>query len=256
MPAIHQRPASSDRGGFPATRISAIVAASSDDRRERERAWEALVAAYWMPVYKYIRVRWGRSGEDAKDLTQGFFADAIEKRYFHRYEPDKARFRTFLRSCLDGFVANHDKAARRIKRGGDAVLLSLDFDEAESQLAGALPEVNEIDGYFEREFARSLFTLALETLRTTFRAEGKEIHLQLFERYVLSDDDAPKESYKELAEDLGISVSNVTNYLAATRRDFRRILLGKLRDLTVTDEEFRSEARLLLGVEPDYQPGK
>jgi len=42
----------------------------------------------------------------------------------------------------------------------------------------------------------------------------------------------------------------VTNYLAGARREFRRIVLDKLRELTATDDEFRREARMLLGVDP------
>ena len=101
----------SDR--FPITRLSAIVAAGSADQAERARAFEVLVSAYWMPVYKYIRIKWNRSTEDAQDLTQGFFTAAIEKNFFGRYDPSKAKFRTFLRTCLDGYIANEHKAAGR-----------------------------------------------------------------------------------------------------------------------------------------------
>jgi DNA-directed RNA polymerase specialized sigma24 family protein len=104
---------------FPVTRRSAVIAAGSSDRAERQRALEILVAAYWKPVYKYIRIKWKKSDEDAQDLTQGFFAKAIEKDFFQGYDPAKARFRTFLRTCLDAFAANEDTAARRIKRGGN-----------------------------------------------------------------------------------------------------------------------------------------
>ena len=237
---------------FPVTRLSAIVAASSANQEERTRAFEALVSAYWMPVYKYVRIKWNKPGEDARDLTQGFFAEAIEKNFFARYDPSKAKFRTFLRTCLDGFVANENKAASRIKRGGDATILSLDFDGAEEQLRiAAPPAAGAIDEYFEKEWARSVFSLALEGFRAQMLGAGKETHLQLFERYVLdADDDAPKTSYKALAAEFDLSTTDVTNYLALARREFRRIVLEKLRELTATDEEFRREARALLGVDP------
>jgi len=239
------------RGGrFPITRLSAIVAAGSQDQAERSRAFDLLVAAYWMPVYKYIRIKWNKSSEDAKDLTQGFFVTALEKNFFHRYDPARARFRTFLRTCLEGFVSNEEKAARRIKRGGNAVILSLDFDSAEDQLALAEPPApNATDEYFEAEWARSILGLAVEALRSELLAGGKEIYFRLFDRYVLEDPDSPP-SYKDLAREFDLSVSNVTNYLAAARREFRRIVLEKLRELTATDEEFRREARTLLGVDP------
>ena len=62
-------------GRFPATRWSVIAAACSEDVAERAHALDALCAAYWKPVYKYIRLRWNRVAADAQDLTQGFFAE-------------------------------------------------------------------------------------------------------------------------------------------------------------------------------------
>src|SRR6266699_1420199 len=96
---------------FPVTRLSAIVAASSANQEERTRAFEVLVSAYWMPVYKYVRIKWNKPTEDARDLTQGLFAEAIENKFFARFDPSQAKLRTFLRTCLDGFVANENQAA-------------------------------------------------------------------------------------------------------------------------------------------------
>jgi RNA polymerase sigma factor (sigma-70 family) len=236
---------------FPVTRLSAIVGTASSNPEERSLAFEALIAAYWVPVYKYIRIKWNKPGEDARDLTQGFFAEAIEKNFFSRFDPSKARFRTFLRTCLDGFVANENKAASRLKRGGDATILSLDFDGAEEQLRIAPPAASATEDYFDKEWARSVFSLALESFRAQMSEAGKETHLKLFERYVLdADEESSKLSYKALATEFDLSTTDVTNYLALARREFRRIVLEKLRALTATDEEFRREARALLGVDP------
>jgi RNA polymerase sigma factor (sigma-70 family) len=237
---------------FPVTRLSAIVGTTSSNPEERTRAFEALIAAYWMPVYKYVRIKWNKPSEDARDLTQGFFAEAMAKDFFRRYDPSKAKFRTFLRTCLDGFIANENKAAGRLKRGGDAKILSLDFDGAEEQLRIATPPVDgTINDYFEKEFARSVFSLALESFRSQMLSAGKDIHLKLFERYILNDEEgSSKTSYKVLSEEFGISNSDVTNYLAFGRREFRRIVLERLRELTASDDEFRREARALLGVTP------
>ena len=116
---------------FPATRHSIVAAmrgARSDDRRA---AFDTLVTAYWKPVFKYIRLKWHASAEDAADLTQGFFLRAYEKDFFTSFDSSKARFRTYLRTCLDGFVANARKADARLKRGGSVRLIPIDFAEAE-----------------------------------------------------------------------------------------------------------------------------
>jgi RNA polymerase sigma factor (sigma-70 family) len=235
---------------FPATRWSAIVAARSDDPAERSRTLEAIVAAYWKPVYKYIRLRWGKSNEDAKDLTQEFFALAIEKGFLDGYDPARARLRTFLRRCVDGLVANQDKAARRLKRGGDAARIRLDFEAAESEYARRGPPAATMEEFFDREWARSLFSLAVERLRADCAARGRETHFRLFERYDLEDDPAPRKTYQELASDFGLAITDVTNHLALMRREFRRITLEVLREMTASEDEFRREARELLGVDP------
>ena len=45
-------------------------------------------------------------------------------------------------------------------------------------------------------------------------------------------------------------MTDVTNELAWARRAFREIVLTLLRDICASDEEFRAEARDLLGVDP------
>ena len=237
---------------FPVTRLSAILAARTDDPGERRRAFNLIVAAYWKPVYKTIRIKWHKSNEDAKDLTQGFFARAIEKDFFKTFDPSKARFRTFLRTCLDGYVANETKAAKRLKRGGNKQFLSLDFDHAESELQfSSIRDEQSLEDYFDKEWVRSLFSLAVDSLRDTLSTDGKSTYFEIFCSYDLEEKlSANKVTYDDLAQQFELPVTKVTNYLAHARREFRRILLEKLRELTTTDEEFVHEARGLLGVDP------
>jgi len=237
------------RGGFPETRHSIVRGVASEDEAVRGRAWNGLVESYWRPVYKYARLKWRLQREDAEDLTQAFFARALEKGFFDRYLPAKARFRTFLRTCLDGFAANEWKAAQRLKRGGGVQTLSLDFVTAEGELRQVeLEDERDIESYFQREWVRSLFGLALEALREECERAGKRTHFALFERYDLdAAEGAARPSYQDLAREHGLPVTQVTNHLAWARREFRRIVLDKLRELTASEEEFRAEAREILG---------
>lgn len=233
---------------FPITRHSAIIAARSDNPEVRERAFATIVESYWKPAYKYLRFKWQATNEDAKDLTQGFFAMAIEKDFFRSYDPARASFQTFMRTCLDGFVANQKKSEQRLKRGGGAVHFSLDFGEAENELAGQLLSQTTPEDYFQHEWVRSLFALAVGALRSHYAEKGSDVYFRLFELYDLHEDAEPKNSYAALATEFGLSTTDVTNYLAAARRQFRKIVLAKLREITATEEEFRKEARALLGV--------
>lgn len=237
---------------FPLTRRSVVRAAASADPDTRRRAFEALVAAYWRPVYKYLRLKWRLPGEDAEDLTQAFFARALEKGFFDRFDPARARFRTYLRICLDGFAANERRSALRHKRGGGVEHVSLDFAAAEAELGRHGAEAGgDMEEYFHREWVRSLFGLAVEALRQRCAATGKAVPFALFERYDLDGADAAaRPSYADLAREMAIPETQVTNHLAWARREFRRLVLEALEEATGSEEEFRAEARALLGIDP------
>jgi RNA polymerase sigma-70 factor (ECF subfamily) len=236
---------------FPVTRQSAIIAARSEDSQVRQGAFDTILACYWKPAYKYIRIKWQATNEDAKDLTQGFFANAFEKNHFADYDATKASFQTFLRTCLDAFVANQRKADKRLKRGGEFSHLTLDFITAEDEIA--LHRSNSDltpEEYFYREWVRSLFTGAVESLRRRCNESGRSIQFRLFEIYDLGDvEPEVKTSYASLAKEFSLDPTTVNNYLAATRREFRKAVLEKLREITATEQEFRVEARALLGVD-------
>ncbi len=236
------------KGKFPSTRWSLVVAARSTEPEVQRRALDVLIAAYWKPVYKYIRLRWEKGNEDAKDLTQEFFFRLLEKDFLDKYDPQRARLRTFLRVCVDRLIANEDKASRRLKRGGDMQLLSLDFESAEGELQHAeIPSPGLMEDFFEREWARSVFSSSLERLRQDCEQRGKQIHFRLLEFYDVEE--AGKElTYEQVARQFSLKTSDVTNYLAHARREFRRIVLEQLREMTGSEEEFRREAQTLLGV--------
>jgi len=237
-------------GRFPSTRWSVIERARSTDPNERQRALDLVAAAYWKPVYKYLRLHWHRSNEDAKDLTQEFFARLVEKEILDGYDPQRARLRTYLRACLDRLVQNHDRGAARLKRGGGSPTLSLDFEAAEGELRRApQPAGASMEETFEREWVRSLFGLAVDALEAQCAAAGKELHFRLFERYDLEDPPGSRPTYAELAREAGVPVTTVTNHLSYARREFRRLTLEKLREMSGSEAEFRREARALLGWE-------
>jgi len=237
---------------FPPTRRSVIEAVGSVDAEERERALESLCAAYWRPIYKYIRLRWNRPAEEAQDLTQGFFVEVLNRKLLEKFDAKKARLRTYLRVCVDSFVSNEDKAGRRQKRGGNVPHVALDFAAAEDEIGGAvmdpaaIPSPESLEEFFEKEWLRSLFSLAVEELRELCDSRGRERTFRLFEAYDLEGHE--NISYEQLATDHAIAVTDVTNALAWARREFRTIALVRLRELCGSEDEFQREARATFGV--------
>jgi RNA polymerase sigma factor (sigma-70 family) len=228
-----------------------IEAVRSIDAEERERALEALCAAYWKPVYKYVRLRWNRPADAAQDLTQGFFAELLERELLEKFDAKKSRLRTYLRVCVDSFVSNEEKSGRRQKRGGNVPHVALDFAAAEEELGAAVIDPAKIaspeslEEFFEKEWVRSLFALAVEDLRALCAERERERTFHLFEAYDLEHNE--NISYEQLAREYGISVTDVTNALAWARREFRRIALERLRELCGSEEEFQREARAAFG---------
>lgn len=234
---------------FPVTRPSLIQELRSDDERRRARSRASLVAAYWKPVYKYVRLRWRREPADAEDLTQSFFAHALDRDVLAQFDGERARFRTFLRSCLDRFAIDEHRRATAARRGG-GLRVEADFAAAERELAASTPPA-DVEATFDAEWVRHLVAVALERLDASFAAKKKPHHAALFHRFHLGE--APP-SYSDAARELGITVTDVTNWLSIARREFRRIALELLREITATEAEFIDEARAVFGIEVKATP--
>jgi RNA polymerase sigma factor (sigma-70 family) len=235
---------------FPVTHQSILERVQSGDTEVRRAAFGDLTEGYWRPSYHYLRLHWRLPPDEAEDVVQGFFATAFEKRYLERYDPAKAKFRTFLRTCLDRFVQNHRKAARAGKRGGESTVLSLDFPGAEHELAAlASRDLSDVERFFHDETIRALFARVVDALRRAYAEEDRAVVFQVFERHDLAP--STETTYATVARELNLSTAQVTNYLHAARRRFRETALTELRALVGTDEEFRAEARELFGVDVD-----
>jgi RNA polymerase sigma factor (sigma-70 family) len=229
---------------FPTTRWSAIRGMRSTVEEERKRSWDAIVAAYWRPAYKHVRVKWKKEQADAEDLVQSFFARTVERDVFADYDPAKGRFRTFVRVCLDRFVSNERKAAGREKRGGDVQHTHFDFEGAESELARVARAEDRPDDLFDREWERALFASAIEQLRAECEANDKRDWFAVFEKYDLAEE---KISYEDLGRELGVPATTVTNRLSYARRELRRLVVERLERVTATDAELATETKLLFG---------
>lgn len=233
---------------FPVTRLSVVERTRSGDEETRRVAIGTLIEAYWKPAYKYLRLKWSLDADAAADLTQEFFTAALEKEVVEKYDPARARFRTYLRLCLDGFASNARKAEHRLKRGGGVTIVPLDFENAEGELATREPAVDaDVDELFYREWVRALLERSVGDLKRHAEALGRPDMFEVFARYDLVDESESRPTYTAIASALNLTTATVTNHLAAMRRQFRKIVLDRLRDLTSSEEEWEAEAAKLLG---------
>jgi RNA polymerase sigma factor (sigma-70 family) len=237
---------------FPLTRHSLVERLAHSGPEERRMAFDELAAAYRPVMVAYLRRRWRVEPADAEDITQSFLVRLWEKETLSAYEPGRARFRTFLRSCLDRHALNHQRDTTAQRRGGGAAHLPL--DEA---VVGDLLDTHalrvaddaaaEAEACFREELARTLLARATARLRDELHRRDRAIVYEVWRRYDLEPE--PEVRYGAIAEALGISVTQVTNHLHAARRRLRAITLTELERLCGTDAEFRDEARELFGVQ-------
>ena len=224
----------SDGSSFDDTRWPRVLALGRQDEEGYRRAVESLVQDYWRPIYAFFRRR--TEPDRAEDLTQAFFAHLLEARPFRGLKTPHGSFRGYLKKALRTFAIDqhrHDSARRRSPRGG---LVSL--DGLEGRLGGLVagdddpPEVE-----FDRQWVRQVFRLARERMAERYRSQGREVAFEVFRRFVLE----PGASHRELAEEYGLSPSQVNNHVSRGKASFERILREVVADSVSSAEAVGSE---------------
>ena len=186
------------------------------------------------------------SADDAENMAQEFFARALEKQWLARYDVERGRFRTFLRTCLLAFAADEHDRLNRQKRGGGA------HHESLSDETPLRETDNATDMLFEAEWIRSVMQLSLDALRLEAQQTNRATAFAIFEEYDVRDADSEtRHTYAELAAIWSLPTTQVTNYLSWARKRFRQHVLNTVRSLTGSEEEYREELHLLLGVVPE-----
>ncbi len=231
---------------FPSTCWSRVLESARAGTTEQRASFEAVASSYWKPVYAYVRTRWAKTNEDAKDLTQDFFAWMLESGFVERADPARGRFRAFVKVALEHFLADDARKQRRLKRGGGLALRALDAEEAEELRRSLATEREPEPGaVLDQAWRRDLLARAVDALEERYTAEGRPTYFQVFRDYFL---DASEElDYAAVAARYGIGRVDVSNYLQHAKRRYR----ATLRDLvaeTVTDADaLREELDWLLG---------
>ena len=202
-----------------------------------------LARRYWRPVYRFIRASCGRGIEDAKDLTQGFFAEIFDEKFLRAADPKLGNFRRFLLTCVHNFVRNRDRAARTKRRGGGRTSIPLDGfkdDLPEPEDPGLTPE--EV---FNRAWAQGVLDRAAEELKGRYEAARKSAWYEAFRRFHI--DKAEAASYAAIAKELGLKPHDIQNILRAARRDFRSLCRRIVQEGVLDPKDMEGEMDALFG---------
>src|SRR5436190_23625015 len=223
-----------------------VQRACDPSTRVRQEGLNDLCRRYWKPVYHHLRVGWAKSNDGAKDLTQAFFLWLVEGDALSRYEPQRASFRTFLKSLLRHFVQNQDEALRRLKRGGGLSILPLEDPDAPLDALLADPGAADPEAAFHKAWRSSLIARAVEQVRQTLLADGKETKFRIFEAYDLRPQ-GEQPTYGSLGQQFGLQGSEVQHYLADAREMVRNEIRRELAETASSPQELEEEWNAFFG---------
>jgi DNA-directed RNA polymerase specialized sigma24 family protein len=230
---------------FATTHWSVVLAAGQSDSPHAAAALEKLCRAYWYPLYAYVRRR-GSGPEDAQDRTQSFFARLLEKDLLSRASPQRGRFRSFLLTALQNFLADEHDRALAHKRGAGQPLISLDALDGEARYA--LEPADEVapDKLFERRWATTVLEQAWTRLELEYAGEGKADLFRELRRFNSAQESAP--GYAEAAANLGLPENTVKSLVLRMRRRYRVLLRVEIAHTVADPAEVDEEIRYLLRV--------
>lgn len=229
---------------FLTTHWSVVLCAQGDSPLAQE-ALEKLCRSYWLPLYAFVR-REGHAPEEAKDLTQEFFARFLERKDFETARREKGRLRSYLLVSLKHFLANERHRAAAAKRGRGEQIISLDEILAHERFELEPAETLTAEQIYERRWATAVLDQVLARLEEEYRAAEKA---SLFDRLKLLLTDEPGHpSQAEVARESAMTENAVKQALHRMRLRYRELLREQIAHTVATASEIEDELRYLVGV--------
>jgi len=225
---------------FATTHWSVVLAAGERARPESREALEILCRAYWQPLHAFV-LRKGFDAESAKDLTQEFFTSLLTRDDLAGTHPSRGRFRTFLLSALENFLANEWRKRTTLKRGGTVNFISIHDTGSEGNAACDPATDLTPDKLYQRRWAMILMERALDRLRSEAVAAGKT---ELFEALKEFLAEPPSQGdYPPLALKLNLTESALRVAVHRLRQRYRALLRDEIAQTvekpSAVDEEIR-----------------
>jgi DNA-directed RNA polymerase specialized sigma24 family protein len=234
-----------NRSHFRTTRWSVVHAAAGPNSGDAHEALTTLCDSYWYPVYAFLR-RSGQEAEDARDLTQGFFARLLEKRDIGSADPVHGKFRDYLLGAVKHFLANERARERALKRGGGRALLSIDYQDADRQYSLEPADPATPEKLFLRNWALALLLRATERLGEEYGAQGKRVVFERLRPMLTGETEAARR--REIAESLEMTENALNVAAHRLRRRFRHQLREEIADTLADPDETENELRAMLAI--------
>jgi RNA polymerase sigma-70 factor (ECF subfamily) len=227
---------------FVTTHWSLVLAAGKGASADAQDAMATLCQTYWYPLYAYVR-RQGHQPDDARDLTQTFFARLLEKHYLQAADPERGRFRSFLLTAFKRFLSKERDRERAKRRGGGMKPLPLDFEAGERRYS--LEPAHELtaEKIYEQRWALTLLNRVFTCLRDEFDNVGKQKEFNSLKVYLTGEAGTP--SYQQAAADLGMTEGAVKVAVHRLRRRYRDLVREEIAQTVARQEDVDEELQHL-----------
>ena len=228
---------------LPTTRWSLVVGIQAGTPESRREALGHLFERYAKPIYHYIRLKWSKSPDDARDLTDNFFVALLEGDALQKYQPGRSTFRSYLKGVLVHFAADQFDAARAQKRGGSKRISSLT-----EVLDDMLPDTakGSAEAALDWSWRMTVLERAVEATRLWFVADKRETQFRTFQSAVL-DLKGEKPTDAQMAQQLGLTESTVGNHINIVRVKLREMIRTELIQTVLDKDQLEEEYRLIIG---------
>jgi RNA polymerase sigma factor (sigma-70 family) len=227
------------------THWSVVLTAGRSDEPSAQEALAGLCQTYWYPLYAYVRGR-GYSMHDAQDLTQGFFARLLERKWVENADQQKGRFRSFLLTSLNFFLADEWDKSRAQKRGGGVQTVPLQMDTAETRYGLEPADSVTPEQIYERRWALTLLEKVLGQLQKEYERDGRKELFAALNTCLVGE--RASQPYDQLAQRLGMTESAVKSTVHRLRRRYRQLLRDEITHTLASAELVDEELRHLLTV--------
>jgi RNA polymerase sigma-70 factor (ECF subfamily) len=217
-------------------------ARDSSSERAREGLAE-LCAAYWQPVYAFIR-RKGNNPDRAADLTQDFFTMLLEPGALAAVDAAKGKFRSFLMAACSHFLSNRRVYDRALKRGGGRSPVSIDQLQAEERLRFEPFHEMTPERIYLRQWATTLLDRVMDKLRSESSLKGRSRLFEKIRPALLGTETA--HSYAQIAADLGARESTIKVAAHRFRARYRELLREEIARIDSDPAEIEDEISSLI----------
>jgi RNA polymerase sigma-70 factor (ECF subfamily) len=229
---------------FATTHWSMVLEAQGESPAAQE-ALEKLCRTYWRPIFAFVR-RQGLSSEEAEDITQGFFAELLERRSLSAVRKEKGRLRSFLLGGLKYFLASEQRRAMAIKRGKGQRLIPLDELNADDRIEIEPADLMTAEMIYERRWALTVLERVLSRLKDEYLAAGNAALFDSLKELLPDEPGSPSQA--EIAAKLGMSENAVRQAFYRFRQRYQALLREEIAHTVATPADIEDELRHLIAV--------